>query len=162
MSRSLVLAAAATLALVAGCTSEDKPKAAAPPASVPAATAPSTAPATGTPTTAPTGPPTGTPSVPVVKFQTPQAAVDHFLNAFTKGDRAAAYQAAGPNTVQKFWTEVPAGAKVALTQCVPGSESGSNYAYDCYERYEGGSKHYYVNKYGPSNWRVENFTQVAD
>lgn len=173
MSRVLALAAAAGLVLLTGCTSDDKPEPprAAPPAPVTApATDPSAPPSPGAPAqegdpASPPAPPPeapAAPSAPPITFGSAQQAADHLITAWRAGDRGAALQAAGPNTVAKVFA-LPAPAVDKVEGCDPGSEAGNAaYAYRCHYLYEGGSSHLWINSYAATGWRVENFTQNAD
>ncbi|GAA3217083.1 hypothetical protein [Actinocorallia longicatena] len=164
MSRVLVLAVAATagLSLLTGCTKGDSPQAA-------PVTAPPSATAGTDPTSAPSGQPTGAapttgpstaPPVGAVVFKSAQDAVDHLLAAWKEGDRTAALQAAGPNTVTKVWA-LPKQAEKQIEACDK-TDGALPWAYNCYWRYEGGSTHFYVNPYAATGYRVENFEQIAD
>ncbi|WP_460369394.1 hypothetical protein, partial [Actinocorallia lasiicapitis] len=101
-----------------------------------------------------------TPQPGAIRFDTPQAALDHLLAAWKEGDRTAALQAAGPRTVEKVFTGLPKAAEKQIESCDKTNDGG--YAYNCYWRYEGGSTHFYVNPYAATGFRVENFEQIAD
>jgi hypothetical protein len=159
--RALVPAAAICLTLLTGCTlevsSSDAPPAS-PAPSVPATPAvePGT-PDTGVPQADATPPP-----APAVTFADARQAADHLIAAWRRGDRAAALQAAGPNTVRKVFA-LPKPAVDRVEGCDTGADSGdASYAYRCYHLYEGGSSHFWINAHAVSGWRVENFTQHAD
>ncbi|MEO3784626.1 hypothetical protein ABGB12_14920 [Actinocorallia sp. B10E7] len=168
MSRALVLAAAAGLVLLTGCTSDDKPAASpTPPATATAPSdSPSAPPSAGIPPqtgVSPSQAPAAPSQAPApITFGSAQQAADHLITAWRKGDRGAALQAAGPNTVEKVFA-LPAPAVDRVEGCDPGSEAGDpSYAYRCHYLYEGGASHLWINAYAATGWRVENFTQSAD
>ncbi|WP_106402108.1 hypothetical protein [Actinocorallia populi] len=164
MSRVLALAAAGMIVLT-GCIPgpNDKGETSVPVSpSAPATAAPpdaGTPPQTGT--TAP--PQTAAPAAPAgITFGSAREAADHLITAWRSGDRNAALQAAGPNTVAKVFA-LPAPAAAGVEGCDPGSEAGdASYAYRCHYLYEGGSSHLWINAHTAAGWRVENFTQSAD
>jgi hypothetical protein len=98
--------------------------------------------------------------VPAKRFATPKEAAAYLVDAWRRGDRQAAGQAAGPITVKKVFAVRY--VATPIDECGPGAQFGSSHAFSCYHRYEGGSTSFDVDPYPASGYRVVNFTRTAD
>jgi hypothetical protein len=157
MSRILIatVTAATGLSLLTGCDLIAK-AVPTPTASAPAPTSPNgPEPTAGSQAPDTSAPPQGNGSG---TYADAKAAADALVAAWHIGDKNAAMKAAESNTVEKVFSSV-VDTDAKIQTCVPGSQSGVSYAYDCYYRSGGYLTHFYVNPYAQYGWRVVEYKQ---